>query len=516
MDRDVINPLSDVDLLRALLREQHHTILQHEQRIARDASSLTHKDALIAKLTAENARLRRLQFAARSEKLTTEQKDLFEETLAEEFAAVDAALARQAATTQGKPATAKKDDRPRRVLPSHLPRVETRHEPATHACGQCGGRLAHIGDHVSEKLSCKPLEFFVKRDIYPQYACRACETIVAEPVPPAIIDRGMADASLLAQVVIAKYVDHQPLYRQSAIYTRSGVELSRGTLAEWIGACGVALQPLADRLRQHLKDVRVLHADETPVGMLDPGSGKTKRAYLFAYRTAVGPPIVLFDFATSRSGEHVRRLLGDWRGALMVDDYGGYKALFREGVIELGCWAHARRKFFEQHQASGSLIAKHVLDRISELYGIEVQARDMAPEERHAWRQQHAAPRLGALKAWLDDQRRTVLGSSGTASAMDYTLKRWPALARYVEDGHYPIDNNACENAIRPIALGRRNWLFVGAERAGHREAAIMSLLATAKANGLQPHAWLTDTLARLPATLDRDIDSLLPLRIHD
>jgi len=517
MDLDAISQLDDVQTLRALLVEQHQTLAQHEQRIARDASSLTHKDALIAKLKIENARLRRLQFAARSEKLDAGQKELFEDTLAEEIAAVEAALARQeAAADGGKPSTAKKEGRARRELPAHLPRVETRHDVVTCTCDQCGGGLVHIGDHVSEKLSCKPLAFYVKRDIYPQYACRACETVVAEPVPPAIIDRGMADASLLAQVVIAKYVDHAPLYRQSAIYARSGVELSRSTLAEWIGACGVALQPLADRLRQRLKTVAVLHADETPVGMLDPGSGQTKRAYLFAYRTAAGPPIVLFDFATSRSGEHVRRFLGDWRGALMVDDYGGYKALFRAGVTELGCWAHGRRKFFEQHQASGSLIAKEALDRIGELYGIEEACRTMDAQARYAYRQHHAQPQLTALKTWLDEQRRTVLGNSGTANAMDYTLRRWPALARYVEDGHYPIDNNRCENAIRPIALGRKNWLFVGAERAGHRAAAIMGLLATAKANGLDPHAWLTDTLDRLPTTLDRDIDTLLPLRTDD
>lgn len=509
MDRAAIANLDDVQQLRALLLEQLHVNAKHEQTILL-------RDTHIAKLKAENARLRRLQYAARSEKLSTDQRDLFEETLAEEIAAIEAELAKLQTSASTKPASDRgKKVSPRRSLPDHLPRVETRHEPASCCCADCGHALVHVKDHVSEKLACKPLEFYVQRDVYPQYACRRCETIVSEPVAPAIIDRGLAAPSLLAQVVIAKYVDHLPLYRQEAIYLRSGIALSRAMLAEWIGACGVALQPLADRLREQLKAVAILHADETPVGMLDPGSGQTKRAYLFAYRTATGPPIVLFDFCTSRSGDHARRFLGEWRGTLMVDDYGGYKALFRHGITELGCWVHARRKFFEQYKASGSALAKEALARIAVLYRIEEEAAPMGASARQAYRQQHAVPVLHAFKAWLIEQRQTTVGQSNTAKAMDYTLKRWDALVRYIDDGRYPIDNNPVENAIRPIALGRKNWLFVGAERAGHRAAAIMGLLATAKANGLDPHAWLTDVLTRLPTTLDRDINTLLPLAGH-
>ena len=336
---------------------------------------------------------------------------------------------------------------------------------------------------------------------------------MAEPVAAAIIERGQADSSLLAQVVIAKYVDHLPLYRQEALYARSGITLSRTTLAEWIGAIGVALQPLADRLGERLRQQPVLHADETPVAMLDPGAGKTKRAYLFAYRSAADPPEVVFDFQTSRSGVHARQFLRDWRGSLMVDDYAGYKAGFAGGITELGCWAHARRKWHEQHVASGSAIAAEALARIAVLYRIEQAARTMSVAERHGYRQEHTVPVLDALKTWLGQLQSTVAGSSGTGKALAYTLRRWDALSRYVEDGRYPIDNNPVENAIRPIALGRKNWLFAGSEQAGKRAAAIMSLLATAKANDLDPHAWLTDTLARLPTTLDRDIDTLLPLR---
>ncbi|MGH8077122.1 MAG: IS66 family transposase [Lysobacter sp.] len=521
MDRAQLNTITDVETLHQLLAEQwcklderDRIIAERERVIAQHEQTIIHREARIAALTAEIARLRRVQFAARSEKMDPTQRALFDESMAADIAAVEAELAAlQAPAVEAPASTSPRQAPKRRALPEHLPRIETRHALAACTCGQCGQALVHIGDHVSEKLSCKPLQFFVRRDVYPQYACRGCETVTAVPVAPTVIERGIAAPDLLAQVLVAKYVDHLPLYRQEAIYARSGVELSRSTLAEWIGACGVALQPLVDRLRTELKQDRILHADETPVAMLEPGAGKTRRSYLFAYRSGSGPPIVVFDFCTSRSGEHARRFLGEYRGALMVDDYAGYKALFAQGVTELGCWAHARRKFFDLHAASGSALAREALARIAGLYRIEAQAKAMTHEARHAHRQQQAVPQLQALKAWLEELRPQVAGNSGTAKAMDYTLRRWTALARYVDDGAHPIDNNPIENAIRPIALGRKNWLFAGSETAGRRAAAIMSLLATAKANGHEPHAWLTDVLTRLPTTLDRDIKTLLPHR---
>jgi transposase len=496
----------------AVITRHERTITQHERTITERERTITEREARINVLTAEIARLRRAQFAARSEKMDPAQRALFEETMAADIAAVEAELEALQA-----PATAP-TDRPRqtpkrRPLPEDLERIETRHEPSVCTCGQCGGELTHIGDHVSEKLSCKPLQFFVRRDVYPQYACRGCETITAVPVASTVIDRGIAAPDLLAQVLVAKYVDHLPLYRQEAIYARSGIAIPRSTLAEWIGACGVALQPLVDRMRDALRQLRVLHADETPVGMLQPGSGKTHRSYLFAYRSGIGPPITVFDFCTSRSVQHARRFLGDYQGALMVDDYVGYKAMFAAGMTELGCWAHARRKFVDQYKASGSPIARTAIERIAVLYRIEAEAKSMSIRDRHIHRQQHAVPVLQAIRTWLDELRPQVAGNSGTANAMDYTLRRWPALACYADDGAYPIDNNPIENAIRPIALGRKNWLFAGSETAGKRAAAIMSLLATAKANGHEPQAWLTDVLTRLPTTKDRDIGTLLPLR---
>lgn len=250
---------------------------------------------------------------------------------------------------------------------------------------------------------------------------------------------------------------------------------------------------------------------------LDPGSGKTKHAYLWAYRSNVldeDPPVVVFDYQTSRAGAHARAFLQGWRGHLMVDDYVGYKALFTEGPTELACLAHIRRKFFDVHAASGSPVADEALRRIALLYAIEQRAAGMTPLERLALREQEAVPALADLHAWLLATQRTVAGGSSTAKAVDHALKRWPALERYTSSGSLPIDNNPVENAIRPIAIGKKNWLFTGSERADRRAAAIQSLFATAKLNGLDPSRWLADTLDKLPTCPNSQIDSLLPLAI--
>ena len=508
MDAAALNAITDVETLRSLVIAKLDVIAQRDEVIAQRDRLITFKDAKIEKLTHELARLRRVQFAARSERMDATQRELFDEAMAADIAAVENELASLRST----PAPATRKTPQRRSLPADLPRIETIHEPASCDCAQCGAALVKIGEHVSEKLDVEPLKFFVRRDVHPQYACRPCGSIVAEPVAPAILDRGMAAPGLLAQVVIQKFTDHLPLYRQEAIFARAGIELSRTTLAEWIGVVGLRLQPLVDALRTKLLSEPILHADETPVAQLDPGRGQTKRAYLFAYRSTGDRPIVVFDYCASRAGKHAKGFLGDWNGALMVDDYAGYKALFDKGIIELACWAHARRTFVEAHKASTSPIAEEALRRIAALYRIEEAAREMNAEARGDHRRRHSQPALDELKRWLDDLQPRVLGNTGLKKAIDYTLKRWPALVRYADDGRLPIDNNPIENAIRPIAVGRKNWLFAGSDTAGIRAAAIMSLLATAKANGIEPHAWLTDTLTRLPTTKDRDIESLLPL----
>jgi len=329
---------------------------------------------------------------------------------------------------------------------------------------------------------------------------------------------------------ISEQLDVEPakffVHRLEQIAVRDGVALSRSTLADWVGRLGVALQPLADRLAWHLRQRHCLHADETPVPQLDPGSGKTKKAYLWAYRSndlQPGPKIIVFDYQAGRGGRHAQQFLGDWQGPLLVDDYAGYKALFAaarahpepqrliEPCVELACWAHARRKFFDLFQASQSPIAHEALNRIATLYAVEADGREMTADERQRLRAERSLPALVALHGWLHQIRLNTAPNSATAKAIDYSLKRWAALRRYAETGDLPIDNNPVENSIRPIALGKKNWLFAGSERAGQRAAVIQTLLGTAKLNGLDPSAWLKDTLEKLPIWPNSRIDELLP-----
>jgi transposase len=512
---DLLAELTRCNLDPALLTGVRSLLEQADQFsaiiAARDAA-IKAANLKIDALTFELAHHRRIRFAAKSEAFSAEQRTLFEETWNTDLVAMTAEAEQQAAVLSStKPKRARAGRQP---LPDHLPRIVHYHEPASCQCAECGNALVKIGEDISEQLDVEPARFFVHRHIRPQYACRPCETVTAAPVPPALIDGGMAAAGLLTWVAISKYVDHLPLYRIEQIGARQNVPLPQSTLAEWIGKIGVALQPLADRLAALLRQRRVLHADETPVAQLDPGRGKTKRAYLWAYRSndlEAGPPIVVFDYQPGRHGHHAASFLQDWRGHLMVDDYGGYKVLFKQGIIELACLAHARRKFFELNAANGSPIAAQALHRIAALYAIEREAQTVNADERRQLRQTQAKPLLTAFHAWLIDTRKTVAKGTKTAKALDYSIKRWPALIRYADSGVLPIDNNPVENTIRPIALGKKNWLFAGSERAGHRAAAIQSLLATAKLNGLNPDAWLKDTLEKLPTWPNNRIDDLLP-----
>jgi transposase len=486
-------------------------------------AELAAKDVKIAALTHELAYYKRIRFGQKTEALAGLQRDLFREDVETDLAAIEAELESLKATPRSTVAAPRSSRRGRQPLPDHLPRIEHRHEPQSCTCGQCGGKLTHIRDDITEQLDVEPSKFFVRRHIRPQYACRSCETVIAEGVPPAIIDGSLAAPGLLAWVVTGKYLDHLPLYRLEQIASRSDVNLSRSTLADWVGQVGVALQPLADRLVWHLLQGDTLHADETPVPQLDPGSGKTKKAYLWAYRSndlQPGHRIIVFDYQGNRSGQHVRNFLNGWQGHLMVDDYVGYKALFIEKTkdthcIELACFAHARRKFFDLYQANRSPMAKETLERIAEIYALEAEAKDFTVEQRQIIRQDKAKPLLEELHAWLLETLAKTAPGGVSAKALGYALRRWPALIRYADTGHLPIDNNVTENCIRPIALGRKNYLFVGTERAGKRAAAIQSLLGTAKLNGLDPSAWLKDTLEKLPTWPNSKIDELLPFRLN-
>ena len=529
MNSDALDTIADPAILRRMVLETTAAMAARDQQISalnsshvqalreRDAeiekrdADIRCKSAKIEKLTHLLALLHRAQFSARSEKFDPTQQALFDEAVTEQIAALECEI--EALTP---PAKRERTAPKRQPLPAELPRVETRIEPVSCVCGECGGDLQHIGDETSETLDIEPLKFFVRKTIRPKYTCRACETVVTAPTLPAVVERGIASPGLLAYVVNSKLNDHVPLYRQCEILGRSGVQLSRSTLSGWVGACGFALQPLVDALRAQLHRSSVIHADETPVRMLDPraGRGKSRTTYFFSYRRGEidEPPIIVFDFATSRSGAHAREFLADYDGALVVDDYAGYKHLFQQTPMrELACWAHARRKFFDLHAANKSDIAHDALTRIAALYVVESQARSFDADERKAHREQYARPRVEQLYAWLAQLRPQINSASATANAVDYLLRRKPAFTAYLDDGRFPIDNNPVENAIRPVALGRKNWLFIGSENMGHRTANLMSLIQTAKANGHDPYAYLKDVLTRLPTHLNSRIEELLP-----
>lgn len=493
------------------LREKIMAALSQQVDVDKLRAQAQHDALKIQALTLELAHYKRIRFGVRNEALSPEQLDLFQETADADCAAIEVEV--EALVPQQR---AQRSRAGRQPLPEHLPRIEHRHKPEACRCPECGGEWVKVGEDITEQLDVEPAKFFVHRHIRSKYACRPCERIVSAQVPPAIIDGGLAAPGLITWVLISKYLDHLPLYRLEQIAQRAGVTLARSTLADWVGRYGFALQPLADRLAELLRQRLILHADETPVQQLDPGKGKTKRAYLWVYRSndlEPGPGITVFDYQTGRSGAHARAFLDDWKGHLVVDDYAGYKALFTQGVIEVGCMAHARRKFFELHAANQSAVAAQALLRIAQLYEIESRGKMLTCDARKHLRTSEALAKLQDMHEWMLSTRQGVANGSSLAKAMDYSLKRWVALSRYARSGDLPIDNNAVENVIRPIAVGKKNWLFTGSERAGCRAAAIQSLLATAKLNGLAPSAWLRDTLEKLPTWPNSRIDELLPLR---
>lgn len=492
--------------------EQLRTLaLQLTQRVESLDKEVHYRKTVNEQLSHEIALLKRHKFAKRSEQLSPDQGSLLEEWVDADIAAIEAELE----ALQPAPAPSEARQKPKRApLPPQFPRTLIHHEPDNTQC-KCGCALKRIGEDVSEKLDYTPGVFTIERHIRGKWVCDQCETLIQAPVPAHVIDKGIPTAGLLAHVMVAKFADHLPLYRQEKIFARAGLGIPRSTLAQWVGTCGVRLQPLVDALRDAVLEHGVIHADETPVQMLTPGAKKTHRAYVWAYATSQFSDLsaVVYDFSPSRAGEHARNFLHGWSGKLVCDDFGGYKASFELGVTEIGCMAHARRKFFDLHVTNKSQIAEKALHYIAILYEIEREVRDLEPDLRRLIRHEKAAPVIDALHAWMIGQRQLVPEGSAIAKALDYSLKRWTALARYLEDGAVPIDNNWIENQIRPWALGRSNWLFAGSLRSGKRAAAIMSLIQSARLNGHDPYAYLKDVLTRLPTQRASEIAELLPHR---
>jgi len=479
------------------------------ETLASKDRELRYKELKIAQLTHEMAVLKRWKFAARSEQLHGDQRSLLDEAIDADLEAISAEL-EALRSPERRPAA--KDQPKRSPLPAHLPRVEVRHEPERTVCG-CGCALKRIGEDISEKLDYTPGVFQVERHIRGKWACAKCQTLIQAPVPAQVIDKGLPTAGLLAQVLVAKYADHQPLYRQEGIFERAGLAIPRSTLAQWVGVCGVSLQPLVDALRTALLECAVLHADETPVAMLKPGKGSTHRAYIWSYSSTQFDSFaaVVYDFADSRAAAHPKEFLSGWSGKLVCDDYSGYKALFAAGRTEVGCLAHARRKFNDLWVNHQSTVAAEALTLFAALYDLERQARDLSAEQRQRLRQLQARPIADKLHQWLLLHRQKVTDGTAIAKAIDYSLGRWQALTRFLDDGALPIDNNWVENRIRPIALGRSNWLFAGSLRAGKRAAAVMSLIQSARLNNHDPYRYLKDVLERLPTQPASRIAELLP-----
>jgi transposase len=480
----------DVNALRAIVLEQ-----------AREIDTLKAAQAEVERLRAIIEALQRHQFGRRSEQLDTDQLQLGLED-------VETALAQVEAANEAKTGRAR-GDRPRKnirgSLPAHLERIEQVVDIEDKACPCCGGALHQIGEDVAERLDVVPTTFRVLVTRRPRYGCRSCESAVVQaPAPARIVEGGIPTEALIAQVLVAKYADHLPLYRQAQIYARQGIQLDRSTLADWVGRAAWYLRPLRDRILAELRRSERLFADETTAPVLDPGRGRTKTGQLWAYARddrpwgGIDPPMIAYVYAADRKAERAEAHLGDFVGILQVDGYGGYTALARrrQQVRLAFCWAHVRRKFYEL--ADTSPVATEVLRRIAMLYAIEGEVRGSPVEQRRIARAERSRIIVDDLHQYLEARNAQVSAKSKLGEAIRYALTRWDGLSRFIDDGRIDLDSNTVERSIRPLALNRKNALFAGSDEGGDNWAVIATLIECCKLSAINPHEWLTETLTRL------------------
>jgi transposase len=493
----------DVEILKQIVLEQRARLLSNKLQIDQ--------------LKLELSKLKRMQFGRSSEQLDAK--------IAQLELALEELEAREAALPPTVVAALPERVRPvRRPLPERLPRETVVHSSGPQ-CPECSAEMRILGEDVAEMLEYVPSHFKVIRHVRPKLSCPKCQKIVQAEAPSRPIARGLAGPGLLAHVLVSKYCDHLPLYRQSQIYEREGIELDRSTLADWVGSASQLLDPLVNTIRQYVFKAQKIHGDDTPVPVLCPGRGTTRQGRLWSYvrddrpAGSADPPAVWFAYSPDRKGEHPRRHLKNFRGVLQADGYAGFDRLYNDldpdhPIKEAGCWAHVRRKFYDIHVATDSPLASEALQRIGELYTIEAEIRGQPPDVRQQIREARAGPKLAELHQWFIATVKKLSKKSELAGAIQYALSRWRALTRYRDDGRVEIDNNAAERSLRAVALGRKNYLFAGADCGGERAAAIYSLIGTAKLNNIDSESYLRYVLTHIAEHPINRIEELLPWTI--
>jgi transposase len=505
---------NDVETLKSML------VAERAARMAAEGEA-QHRALLIDKLKYTIRKLRHERFGQSSERGTLlDQLELQLADLEEDAAQADVAASLAAATDTIKVTPFERRKPARRPLPEHLPRERIVYPlPATCPC--CGGgALRKIGEDVTETLEFIPRQWKVIQHVREKLSCRTCEAITQPPAPSHPIARGRAGPKLLAHVLFSKYGLHLPLNRQSAVYAREGIELDVSTLADWVGASAATLMPLVETIRRHVFAAERIHADDTTVPVLAKGKTRTGRLWTYVRddRPFAGPepPAAAFFYSRDRGGEHPEQHLASYAGLMQADAYAGFNRLYEANrkpgpIVEAACWAHGRRKFFDLARINKAPIAEEAVTRIDALFAIERDINGQTPQARVDARHERSRPLVVALEAWLREQRARVSKNSETGKAIDYSLKRWDALTRFLNDGRLCMSNNAAERELRAIAIGRRNWTFAGSDEGGRRAAAIYTLIATAKLNDVDPQTWLADVLARINDHKIHDLAALLP-----